>query len=147
MKPTDIFKFIFKLLLLEAFIILVLDVVYLIFRNDFDRLVLLLPIGTLLAFLMTSPFAMLIYILLRNEYGYNNKILLHATHVLIFIGVLLVFGSGAKDGDNLMVYIPSVAIIISAGIVIYMKSPKVQPDLQEQETSSINHSNPKSDKS
>jgi hypothetical protein len=63
MKPAAIFKFIFKLLLLEAFIILVIDAIVLAFMNEFGQGIVLLPIGTLLYFLMTAPFAMLIYIL------------------------------------------------------------------------------------
>lgn len=132
MKASAIWKFIFKLLLLEAFIILVLDIIVIAYRGKFDQIVLLVPIGTLLALLVTSPFTLLIYILLRNEYGYNNKILLHVTHVLIFIGVLLVYGSNAEGGDNLMVYIPSAAVILAGCIIIYRKSPTDQLDVNQQ---------------
>jgi hypothetical protein len=132
MRPSVILKFIFKLLLLEAFIILVIDLIVVAYRGKFDEVVLLVPIGTLLSFLMASPFAMLIYILLRNEYGYNNKILLHPAHVLVFIGVLLGYGSDFERGDRLMLYIPGAAVVIAAGIVIYKKAPRDHIKLKEQ---------------
>jgi hypothetical protein len=132
MRPSVILKFIFKLLLLEALIILVIDLIVLVYRGKFDQVVLLVPIGTVLSFLMTSPFAMLIYILLRNEYGYNNKILLHVAHILVFIGVLLAYGSDFESSDRLMLYVPGAAVIIAAGIVIYKKAPSDQSDLKEQ---------------
>lgn len=141
MKPAAIFKFIFKLFLLEAFVILVIDAIYLVVRNDFDRLVLLLPVATLFSLLFTSPFAMLIYLLLAHGYGFNNKILLHATHALLFVGVSSMFRSGASGDDGLIMYIPSAAVVVAVGVVIYMKSPKVQSELREPKSDSTESRN------
>jgi hypothetical protein len=51
------------------------------------------------------------------------------------------YGSDFNGGDELMLYIPSAAVIIAVCVVIYMKSPKVEPDLKEQQTDQQNHSN------
>jgi hypothetical protein len=124
MKTTAILKFVLKLLLLEAFIILVIDAVFLAVRGESGQLLLLIPIATLLGFLVTAPIAMLIYILLRIDYGYNNKNLLHAIRALISVAMLFAYTSGHSGTDNFLLYIPGAAAIVAAGVVIFMKSPR-----------------------
>ncbi len=123
MKPAAILKFIVKLLLLEAFVVLVIDALLLGINNESGRRLLLIPVGTLLYFVMTAPISMLIYILLRIDYGYNNKNLLHALHAVLFVAILFAYTSDRSGGDKLLFYIPGAAVIIATGVVIYMESP------------------------
>ena len=127
MKLAVIIKFVLKLVLLEAFLTLLFDFIYLAASNHVPQMNLLLPIGTLLALVMASPIAMSIYLLLRIDYGYNNKNLLHAVHALIFIVAAFVFASGPMNNESKVLFlIPCSAVVIASTVVIYRKSPKAE---------------------